>query len=181
MIAKLVICAAALLLAPAPAAQQKPAEAGKPQVEQPKAVEKSSTLELLPIEENVIKFTNAERVKQGLHPLEVDASLMKSARRHASWMAQNRNMVHTRQSVAENIAMGQPNSGDGGQRLDEFLGTPCEHSQPRTPADRRGRVSHRQRDDLLVPAVLALNQSPSQQLLTSKIGPGGPRMAGCLR
>ena len=111
MIAKLVVCAAALLLAPAPAGQQKPAEAGKPQIEQPKAIEKTSTLELLPIEENIVKFTNAERVRQGLQPLEVDPSLMTSARRHASWMAQNRNMVHTRQPVAENIAMGQPNSG----------------------------------------------------------------------
>jgi uncharacterized protein YkwD len=35
---------------------------------------------------------------------------MKSAREHASWMARNRNLVHTRRPVAENIAMGYPRS-----------------------------------------------------------------------
>ena len=33
--------------------------------------------------------------------------LMKTAREHATWMTVNQSMVHTRRSVAENIAMGQ--------------------------------------------------------------------------
>jgi uncharacterized protein YkwD len=77
-----------------------------------KAENKSDDLELLTIEANVISYTNAERAKYKLPPLEVDKDLMKSARDHCSWMTQTRNFTHTRRAVAENIAMGQPQSSE---------------------------------------------------------------------
>jgi uncharacterized protein YkwD len=64
------------------------------------------------IEARVIEKTNAQRVRHGLRPLAVDNRLIRSARRHAAWMTNNRSMVHTNQAVAENIAMGQRNSGE---------------------------------------------------------------------
>lgn len=67
-------------------------------------------LELLDIEKSIIQFTNLERVRYGLPELQVDNSLMKSARQHARWMTLSRRLQHTNQPVAENIAMGQPDS-----------------------------------------------------------------------
>lgn len=64
------------------------------------------------IESRVIERTNAQRVRHGLKPLVVDPHLLKSARRHAAWMTNNRSMVHTSAAVAENIAMGQNSSGE---------------------------------------------------------------------
>lgn len=69
-----------------------------------------AALQLLAIERNIVKYTNAERVRRGLAPLVIDRGLMKSARDHASWMTSRRRMVHTRLNVAENIAMGQEHS-----------------------------------------------------------------------
>jgi uncharacterized protein YkwD len=71
---------------------------------------KSDQLALLPIEQNIIECTNAERARHGLPALEVDQQLMESARQHATWMTLNQRMVHTSRPVAENIAMGQPDS-----------------------------------------------------------------------
>jgi uncharacterized protein YkwD len=68
--------------------------------------------DLLVIEANVVSYTNAERARYGLPPLQVDKNLMKTAREHCSWMTRMRSMVHTRLAVAENIAMGQPTSQD---------------------------------------------------------------------
>ena len=68
--------------------------------------------ELLAIEANVVSYTNNERAKYGLPPLEVDKQLMKTAREHCSWMTWNRIFQHTHRPVAENIAMGQPSSQD---------------------------------------------------------------------
>jgi len=68
--------------------------------------------QLLPIEQNIIMYTNYERTKYGLKPLEVDWELMKSAREHCSWMARFRRLVHTSRPVAENIAMGQSHSSE---------------------------------------------------------------------
>lgn len=65
---------------------------------------------MLPIEANLISYTNEERRRRGLPPLEVDKELMNSAREHASWMTRTRRFIHTRRAVAENIAMGQPYS-----------------------------------------------------------------------
>ena len=74
------------------------------------AAPKPEELALLPIEENIISFTNAERTRRGLPALAVDPTLVQSARAHATWMTRNRTLQHTRQPVAENIAMGQRNS-----------------------------------------------------------------------
>ena len=86
---RIVFCAAALLLA---------------------TVARGADLQLLAIERNIVKYTNAERVRRGLKPLVIDAGLMKSARDHASWMTRRRSMTHTRANVAENIAAGQDHS-----------------------------------------------------------------------
>jgi len=68
--------------------------------------------ELLPIEANIVSYTNRERERYGLPPLKVDRRLMLSARRHCAWMARNQSLVHTSQPVAENIAMGQNHSSE---------------------------------------------------------------------
>jgi uncharacterized protein YkwD len=67
--------------------------------------------DLQAIEARIIEKTNSQRIRYGLRPLKVDTRLLKSARRHAAWMTNTRNMVHTSAAVAENIAMGQ-NSSD---------------------------------------------------------------------
>ena len=69
-------------------------------------------VKLAEIEANVVAYTNQERARYGLPPLKVDKELMTTAREHAAWMTENQTMVHTSQPVAENIAMGQPSSGD---------------------------------------------------------------------
>jgi uncharacterized protein YkwD len=111
MINTLVFCASLLL----PVADQAAANKTDQKVEQKAdqtAEKKSDDLELLPIEANVISYTNAERAKYKLPPLEVDKELMQSARDHCSWMTWNRIFSHTRRAVAENIAMGQPQSSE---------------------------------------------------------------------
>lgn len=105
MTARLTIFLTALFLA-LPARGEDPS----PQTTPAKPDVQSERLELLPIELNVVKYTNDERARRGLPKLEVDPELMKSARRHAVWMVRNRSMVHTSRPVAENIAMGQPHS-----------------------------------------------------------------------
>ena len=95
MIAKMALCATVLLLG-------SDAESRK--------ISSTTDFELLQIEQNIIDFTNAERVRHGRTPLEVDPGLMRSAREHAAWMTNRRSMVHTSQPVAENIAMGQRDS-----------------------------------------------------------------------
>ena len=93
MIAKLAICAIALFSADA-----KDEEA------------KSQELKLIAIERNIVLYTNAERKRHGLPPLEIDEGLMKSARSHCAWMTRSRSLQHTRRAVGENIAMGQRSS-----------------------------------------------------------------------
>jgi uncharacterized protein YkwD len=93
MLVKLAICVAALLV-------------GDDATQSPKKDE----IHLIAIERNIIAYTNAERERYGLPALKVDAELVKSARRHCSWMTRNRVLRHTRQPVAENIAMGQRSS-----------------------------------------------------------------------
>lgn len=92
MVTQMLLCAAALLAADTKAS---------PEQEQ---------LKLIAIEQNIIAYTNAERKRYGLPALEVDATLVKSARKHCAWMTRNRNLQHTRQPVGENIAMGQRSS-----------------------------------------------------------------------
>jgi uncharacterized protein YkwD len=95
MIAKLALCAAALLISDAKQAEPKPDE-----------------IKLIQIEKNIIFYTNRQRERYGLAPLEVDGGLLRSARAHCAWMTRNRRLQHTRQAVAENIAMGQRNSAE---------------------------------------------------------------------
>ena len=129
MFAKILLCAGVLLLSSAvddkPKAKPRGGPVEKRHVEheiRPEAKliarlvaklvsqQRTKELDLLPIEENIVKYTNSERAKYGLSALQIDRELMKSARQHASWMANNRRLVHARRSVAENIAMGQPHS-----------------------------------------------------------------------
>jgi uncharacterized protein YkwD len=88
------------------------ANAGEPQAPaQPEPEEKVvDGVKLAAIEANLVSYTNNERAQYGLPPLEVDKELMETAREHAAWMTRTRNMVHTVRAVAENIAMGQPDS-----------------------------------------------------------------------
>jgi uncharacterized protein YkwD len=134
MIAELTVCAAAVLFGEAPQADASPADA-KPaprqsagttatEAEAPtqgdsekagakdagKPKDPLAELDLLPIEQNIIHYTNAERKRYGLPPLRIDPRLVRSARRHCAWMTRHRALQHTRQMVAENIAMGYPNS-----------------------------------------------------------------------
>ena len=67
-------------------------------------------LNLHPVEEQIIQFTNAERVRYGLPEFAIDDGLMETARKHATWMTANRSLTHTQLPVAENIAMGQPSA-----------------------------------------------------------------------
>jgi uncharacterized protein YkwD len=119
MIARTLLCVGLLLAAGSdkpeaptqdrPAAEQ-PANPQSTPEAKPEAAEADEELKLLAIEENIIKYTNAQRAKYGLAALKVDRELMESARQHASWMARNQKLVHTRRQVAENIAKGQPHS-----------------------------------------------------------------------
>jgi uncharacterized protein YkwD len=76
------------------------------------AEKKADDPDLLAIEANVVSYTNNERARYGLPPLQVSKNLMDSARNHCSWMTLTRNFTHSHQAVAENIAMGQPSSLD---------------------------------------------------------------------
>ena len=131
MIAKTVFCASVLLLSPGLQGDTQAAPASSPRPKQQVADKnnpqarllarllakfalglRARHLNLLPIEENVVKYTNAQRAKYGLAALEIDHDLMDSARQHAAWMASNRRLIHTSRPVAENIAMGQASSNE---------------------------------------------------------------------
>ncbi len=92
-----------IVLCAATTAVMNPPSADKPAPQPP---------DLHAIEARIVERTNAQRVRHGLRPLQVDGRLVHSARRHAAWMTNNRSMVHTSAAVAENIAMGQRNSGE---------------------------------------------------------------------
>lgn len=77
-----------------------------PNTEKPKA-EKPKAPAMHPVEQEIIRYTNAERARHGLPPLKADETLLKSARTHAIWMTTRRTLQHTRTAVAENIALGQ--------------------------------------------------------------------------
>jgi uncharacterized protein YkwD len=132
LIAKLTLCASALLLGnpeadkqaaksndTKPAAQKAKADTQKADSQEPQepelVVEQIDGIKLWAIEAHIVSYTNAERSRYGLPPLEVDSDLMDTAREHAAWMTRNQSMVHTSQPVAENIAMGQPHSSDAVQ------------------------------------------------------------------
>ena len=69
-----------------------------------------SAPEIHPVEAKIIERTNEERARRGLRPLLLDMRLMRSARRHNSWMARSGAFQHGNAPVAENIAMGQQDS-----------------------------------------------------------------------
>ncbi len=99
MLAKLSLCAAVLLVS-------------EVRAETPQASPDEKVVKLIAIERNIIDYTNQERVRYGLQPLKMAPDLVRSARRHAIWMTQNRSLQHTREAVAENIAMGQRDSAE---------------------------------------------------------------------
>lgn len=122
MILRLTCCLVALLLGTVSARGQDP-QASDP----PKGQARSSAtllegnkkevdgVNLLPIEANIVSYTNDERARYGLPPLQVDPQLMETAREQASWMTRSGRLTHTMRAVAENIAMGQPHSSDAVQ------------------------------------------------------------------
>src|SRR5882757_8040909 len=73
--------------------------------------ERCLALDLRAIEHRIVEETNQERVLMGLHPLEIDDSLVTSARGHCFWMTSTENFRHTTQPVGENIALGQESVG----------------------------------------------------------------------
>jgi uncharacterized protein YkwD len=83
--------------------------AGPPVVAQKAAVPE---IPLHPVEKNIIERTNAERERRGLRRLIPDLGLLRSARRHGSWMTRSRRLQHTTAPVGENIAMGQNDSAE---------------------------------------------------------------------
>ena len=154
-IATIALCASALLAAPesgtnAPpaAATQAAKEASLSKAAQPQAAEAADKarqtpatppefeekevdgVKLLPIEANVVSYTNQERARYGLPPLEVDKELMATAREHC------------RLDDAESVDGPHPASGGGKHRhgpaeqrrrgagLDELVRPPGEHPQP---------------------------------------------------
>ena len=68
--------------------------------------------DVLPVEQNIVLYTNNERQRHGLPPLTLDYSLLRSARSHCAWMASSNSLTHTTAMVAENIAMGQRTSSE---------------------------------------------------------------------
>jgi len=124
MIAKLAVCVTALIAASDGAVDPKP-----------------ERVNLIPIERNIVKFTNAERAKYGLPALEVDHELVKSARKHATWMTLNHTLQHTTEPVAENIAMGQRNSREV---VRDWMNSPGHRANILNPAYRRiGAAAYR--------------------------------------
>ena len=110
MIVKTLACAVVLMSAPQDQPNSEPASTAAKASLASSSTAETTALELLPIEQNIVHYTNVQRAKYGLPALEVDESLMGTARKHASWMTRARNLVHTRLPVAENIAMGQRDS-----------------------------------------------------------------------
>jgi uncharacterized protein YkwD len=69
-------------------------------------------LALYDIEQELLAYTNAARIRHGLKPLMVDQAVLNSSRSHAIWMSQNGSMTHGRLNgvSGEIIAAGQPSS-----------------------------------------------------------------------
>lgn len=81
----------------------------------------AETAELHPLQVRIVERVNVERRRRGMRPLVIDRRLMRSASRHARWMARSRNLQHTQEGVAENIAMGQENSA---QAVESWMNSP---------------------------------------------------------
>lgn len=119
----LIPCLAALLLGTVATSAQTPQPPAAPNTGQapPSATlpdcdnKEVDGVKLLAIEANIVSYTNDERARYGLPPLQVDPELMETAREQASWMTRSGRLMHTMRAVAENIAMGQPHSRDAVQ------------------------------------------------------------------
>jgi uncharacterized protein YkwD len=70
----------------------------------------NASYKFFPIELAIVEKTNAERVRNGLPPLQLDPKLVDTARRHTWWMTCSHSLQHGSYPVAENIAMGQRSS-----------------------------------------------------------------------
>ena len=70
----------------------------------------NASYKFFPIELAIVEKTNAERVRNGLPPLQLEPKLVDTARRHAWWMTRSHSLQHGSYPVAENIAMGQRSS-----------------------------------------------------------------------
>ena len=57
------------------------------------------------VQQRIVEETNRGRIQNGCAPLVVDVGLMRTAQRHAEWMARNRSLTHSG-GVSENIAYG---------------------------------------------------------------------------
>ena len=107
MITRIVVCAAVLFSAGVGYAK----ESKLPHKVKPASARKAK-FKLIQVEKNIVTYTNRQRRRHGLPPLKIDTALVKSAREHAIWMTRHRTLQHTSRPVAENIAMGQPDSRD---------------------------------------------------------------------
>ncbi len=164
MIIKMLLCASALMLgqtqADEPKAAQKAEKKTTPKVEKktaPKAEKKSDRkakraasaksptpaettekvadgVRLSDVEVNIVSYTNQERVRYGLPPLEVDKELMATAREQAAWMTRSGLLFHTRRPLAENIAMGQSHSSEAVQ---SWMGSSGHRANILNPGHRR--------------------------------------------
>jgi uncharacterized protein YkwD len=105
MITNLLLCAGALVLSDPAAAKDAPKPTAEKEI-------KVDGVTLIAIEANIAAYTNEERTRCGLPALKVDKDLMESAREHCAWMTRCRALRHSHQMVAENIAMGQPDSSE---------------------------------------------------------------------
>ena len=66
---------------------------------------------LHPVEQQMLDAVNSSRQRNGRPALKPEMGLVRGSRRHAHWMARNRNMSHAG-GVQENIAMGQSTVGN---------------------------------------------------------------------
>lgn len=94
--------------------------------------------EFHPLQQRIVERVNRERQSHGLRPLTIDRRLMRSARRHANWMALSRNLQHTHDSVAENIAMGQHSSD---QAVRDWMNSPGHRANILGSYDRVGAAA----------------------------------------
>jgi uncharacterized protein YkwD len=86
------------------------------------------------LEKDVVRRTNAERVRRGLCSLEIDLTLMKNSRSHCSWMARTRRFVHSHMGCAENIARGQRS---GASVLQSWMNSQGHRANILNPSHRR--------------------------------------------
>jgi uncharacterized protein YkwD len=160
IIIKMLLCASALMLGQAQAAEPKTQPKAVQKVEKktaPKAEKKSDQrakraakakppapakttekvadgVRLSAVEANIVSYTNEERVRHGLPPFEIDKELMATAREQAAWMTRSGLLFHTRRPLAENIAMGQSHSSEAVQ---SWMGSSGHRANILNPGHRR--------------------------------------------